>query len=99
LSKKGKQREMNVSFLRYCWVCANPYESVKAESRCCQKPECRMMLAEIDTLMMLQFILTNSRWAGGPGLETPEEMMQKAVKQLGFSSDPLAELLIELLCS
>jgi hypothetical protein len=28
-----------------------------------------------------------------------EEMMAKAVEQLGVSSDPLAELLIELLCS
>jgi hypothetical protein len=91
--------EVNSEFLLRCWVCGYPHLSIKGTARCCSRPECRMMLAEIDTLMMLQFILTNSRWAGGPGLETPEEMMQKAVKQLGFSSDPLAELLIELLCS
>jgi hypothetical protein len=63
---------MNVSFLRYCWVCANPYESVKAESRCCQKPECRMMLAEIDTILMLRFTLENMRCYGGPGWQTQE---------------------------
>jgi hypothetical protein len=51
--EERKAAEMNVSFLRYCWVCANPYESLKAESRCCQKSECRMMLAEIDTILML----------------------------------------------
>jgi hypothetical protein len=56
-----------------------------------------MVVADIDAIMTLQFLLTNVRWAGGGGLETLEEQMAKAVEQLPVSSDSLAELLIELL--
>jgi hypothetical protein len=69
----------------------------KGRARCCQRPECRALVAEIDTIIMLQFILTNMRWAGGEGLETPEELVALAIKQLPIDEGPLAELLIEII--
>lgn len=69
-----------ILYLRRCWVCGNPYESVKAESRCCRRPLCRWIVSDIDGIMVLQFIVTNTRWGGGEGLETMEEMMRLAVE-------------------
>lgn len=46
---------------------------------------------------MFEFLMLNLRWRGGEGLETPRELMEKAVEELPVSSDLLAELLIEIL--
>ena len=56
-----------------------------------------MCVAEIDTLLMPQFLLQQSRWAGGPGWNTLEEQLQEAVDLLPVDEKPLAEFLIELL--
>jgi hypothetical protein len=87
----------NLLHLLNCWVCGMPYESIKAGSRCCRKPECRMAVWEIDTILVLRHLLDQSRWTGGPGFPTWEECVEEAVKRLPVSSEPLAEVLIELL--
>ena len=56
-----------------------------------------MMLFDFEVFSMLRYILTNMRWSGGEGLETPWELMPKAVAQLPVSSDLLARLLIEIM--
>jgi hypothetical protein len=53
-----------------------------------------MMRAEFEGFSTLQFITTNARWAGGTGLESLEELMAKAVRELPQSEKPLARLLI-----
>jgi hypothetical protein len=105
-------KEPHVTFLLNCWVCGMPYESIKAGSRSCRKPECRATLADLDSLMLGQFILGSMRCYGGPGWELGEraptmypsadpvrELMERAIKELPMDEGLLAELLIELLCS
>jgi hypothetical protein len=87
--KEGGGVNLNSEFLLRCWVCNNPFLSAKGSARCCSRPECRMMLAEIDSIMTLEFILTNMRRSGGRGLETPWELMELAIEQLPVSSEPL----------
>jgi hypothetical protein len=65
-------RNRNSLHLLNCWVCGMPYETSKRTSRCCWKPECRAMLGQIDTMLMLQFLLTGMRCYGGPGWELGE---------------------------
>jgi hypothetical protein len=49
---RRKEGGVNLSseFLLRCWVCKNPFFTSKGTARCCSRPECRMMLAEIDTI-------------------------------------------------
>jgi hypothetical protein len=54
-------------------------------------------MAEFEESSMFEFLMLNLRWRGGGGLETPRELMEKAVEELPVSSDLLAELLIEIL--
>ena len=58
-----------------------------------------MMLAEIDTILVLRFALENVRCYGGPTWPTMEEFNAEGDRTAWVSSDPLAELLIELLSS
>jgi hypothetical protein len=76
--------DQNTLHLRNCWVCGNPFESVKASARCCRKPECRAELLEIDSLLMAQYLLTNMRVAGGEGWgldERPPTMYPRPVPE------------------
>jgi hypothetical protein len=101
---------VNILYLKRCWVCGETFETTKAGSRCCRWPECRAAVWEIDTILLLRFLLEQSRWTGGPGWADGElapvmypmvdglmKKMREAVKRLESGDEgPLAELLIEL---
>jgi hypothetical protein len=78
----------------YCLVCGQPFAR-KTGEHCCGKRECRAFRAIFIETTMFEFLMLNLRWRGGEGLETPRELMEKAVEELPVSSDLLAELLIK----
>ena len=90
----GKER---ILILKRCWVCGEAFMASKGTARCCSRPECRVLIAESHAIMMLQFLLHQMRWSGGEGFRTWEQWLQEAVEQLAVSSDPLAEVLIEII--
>jgi hypothetical protein len=56
------------------------------------------MMWDIDSLLMLQFILTNMKVAGGPGWGVSlKEELREAVSELGDSEEQLAEFLISVM--
>jgi hypothetical protein len=94
----------NVLHVKECWACGAAFESVKAGARCCGRPLCRSELMDVDALMFLRLILAGCRWAGGEGWERGEgerreyrERMERAVGRLAEDTEPLSELLIELM--
>jgi hypothetical protein len=55
-----------------------------------------MMRAEFEGFCTLGFILNNARWAGGKGLESLNELMELAIRELPRSEERLGTLLIEI---
>jgi hypothetical protein len=93
---------MNTLFQRgCCHVCGKPLlrlvgaRTWRSQHYCSRA--CRMVLLDFEEFTTLRFILLNSRWSGGAGFRTYEELMTEAVERLAESEDRLAELLIEII--
>jgi hypothetical protein len=82
-----------------CLVCQQPFLAKTRKAKSCAGRQCMGFMAVFRETYVFDYIMLNSRWSGrGSGLESLEEMMQKAIKQLvDGDEEPLAALLIGLL--
>jgi hypothetical protein len=90
-------KESNVSFLRNCWVCGNPFLAKARKAKSCARRECLGCMAVFRETYVFDFIMLNSRFGGGSGLESIEEQLQRAIEKLPSDEGPLAELLIGII--
>jgi hypothetical protein len=92
----GEEAPANVSFVRHCMVCEQPFSARTRKAKNCGERECIAFMTDFRESSMVELLLHNMRCRGGSGLESSEELMRAAVENLAIDEGPLADLLIEI---
>jgi hypothetical protein len=66
----GEEAPANVSFVKHCMVCEQPFSARTRKAKSCGKRKCIAFMTNFHESSMFEFLMLNMRCRGGSGLES-----------------------------